>query len=261
MNVQSETGIEKLKSISSPEASSGESGNGGYTIAEIARELGIGKTEISRKLVSSALMRELCYQDSDYRWHALIRQSPVHEGLYEFSGWYGTVHEFLDIKEDEWLASLQDGCRRIGRNLNDQRGLIHSFLDCRAVMRSLFSDLSGMMDSSFLDWEIVFELRLNRARMIRIYADVLVITPAHVFSLEFKMKNKPDPDEVLQAAKYVPFLELIFGSSYEVVPALVLTAASDLFEFVPIGNTDMVLPAASGDMVFNVFNEYMGFLS
>ena len=235
--------------------------NDGLMAKEIASGLSMDRKQVNHLLFSSPLMHELCFQDDAYRWHALIRQSPVHEGLYEFSGWYGTVGEFLDIKEDEWLASLQDGCRRIGRNLNDQRGLIHSFLDCRAVMRSLFSDLSGMMDSSFLDWEIVFELRLNRARMIRIYADVLVITRAHVFSLEFKMKNKPDPDEVLQAAKYVPFLELIFGSSYEVIPALVLTAASDLFEFVPIGNTDMVLPAASGDMLFNVFNEYMGFLS
>ena len=75
------------------------------------------------------------------------------------------------------------------------------------------------------------------------------------------MKNKPDPEEVLQAAKYIPYLELIFGPSCEAVPALVLTSASDLFEFEPIGNTDMVLPAASGDMLFNVFNEYMGFLS
>lgn len=50
MNVQSETGIEKLKSISSPEASSGESGNGGYTIADIARELGVSKTTVSRAI-------------------------------------------------------------------------------------------------------------------------------------------------------------------------------------------------------------------
>ena len=46
----------------------------GIKAREIARELGIGKTEISRKLVSSALMRELCYQDCEYRWHALVRQ-------------------------------------------------------------------------------------------------------------------------------------------------------------------------------------------
>ena len=233
----------------------------GLKAREIARETGMEKTDVSRLLFSSALMREMCYQDREFCWHALIRQAPVHEGLYEFSGWYGTVKEFTEATEDEWLARLEEGCRRIGRNLNDQRGLIHSFLDCRQVMLSLFRDFSDMMDSSFLDWEIVFELRLNRSRMIRIYSDVLVITPGRVFSLEFKMKKAPDPDEVFQAAKYIPFLELIFGSSCEAVPALVLTAASDYFEFVPIGGTDMILPAASGDMLFNVFNEYMGFLS
>ena len=233
----------------------------GVMAKEIASRLGITRQAVNHLLFSSPLMHELCYQDKSFRWHAMIRQSTVHEGLYEFSGWYGTVREFMAASEDEWLSSLEDGCRRIGRNLNDQRGLIHSFLDCRSVMRSLFQDLSSMTDSSFLDWELVFELRLNRARMIRIYADVLVITPRHVFILEFKMKSKPDPDEILQAAKYVPFLEIIFGPAFEIIPALVLTSASDLFSFVPIGNTDMVLPVASGDMLFNVFNEYLCFLA
>ena len=232
----------------------------GLMAKEIASRLSLSRKEVNHHLFSSPLMRELCYEDDAFRWHALIRQGPVHEGLYEVSGWYGTVREFMDTDEEAWLSSLQDGCRRIGRNLNDQRGLIHSFLDCREVMSSLFRDLSSMTDPSFLDWEIAFELRLNRSRMIRIYADVLVIAPGHVFSLEFKMKDKVDPDEVMQSAKYCPFLELIFGPSYEIIPALVLTAASDYFDFVPIGRTDMVLPAASGDMLFNVFNEYLGFL-
>ena len=235
--------------------------NDGLKAKEIASLLSMERKQVNHLLFSSPLMHELCFQDRNFRWHALIRQAPVHEGLYEFSGWYGTVREFMNTAEEDWLSALQDGCRRIGRNLNDQRGLIHSFLDCRQVMLSLFRDFSDMIDSSFLDWEIVFELRLNRSRMIRIYSDVLVITPGRVFSLEFKMKKAPDPDEVFQAAKYIPFLELIFGSSCEAVPALVLTAASDYFEFVPIGGTDMILPAASGDMLFNVFNEYMGFLS
>ena len=235
--------------------------NDGLKAKEIASLLSMERKQVNHLLFSSPLMHELCFQDMNFRWHALIRQAPVHEGLYEFSGWYGTVREFMNTAEEDWLSALQDGCRRIGRNLNDQRGLIHSFLDCRQVMLSLFRDFSDMMDSSFLDWEIVFELRLNRSRMIRIYSDVLVITPGRVFSLEFKMKKAPDPDEVFQAAKYIPFLELIFGSSCEAVPALVLTAASDYFEFVSIGGTDMILPAASGDMLFNVFNEYMGFLS
>ena len=74
------------------------------------------------------------------------------------------------------------------------------------------------------------------------------------------MKNAVDSDEVLQAAKYCPYLEILFGPDYEIIPVLVLTAAAELFRFVPIGKTDAVLPVCSGDMLFNVFNEYLGFL-
>lgn len=253
---------DRLPSFSSEERSvySLISSHDGIKAREIASLTGLDRSDVNHILFSSPLMHELCFQDQSYFWHALIRQGSVHEGLYEFSGWYGTVREFMRAAEDEWLSSLQEGCRRIGRNLNDTRGLLHSFLDCRSVMLSLFNDLASMSDVSFHDWEIVFELRINRARMIRIYADVLVVTPTHVFSLEFKMKDTVDPAEVLQAAKYCPFLEVVFGSRYEVVPALVLTAAADLFEFVPIGSTDMILPVVSGDMLFNVFNEYLCFL-
>ena len=208
----------------------------GLMAKEIASRLSLSRKEVNHLLFSSPLMRELCYEDDAFRWHALIRQGPVHEGLYEVSGWYGTVREFVDTDEEEWLCSLQDGCRRIGRNLNDQRGLIHSFLDCREVMRSLFRDLSSMTDPSFLDWEIAFELRLNRSRMIRIYADVLVIAPGHVFSLEFKMKDKVDPDEVLQSAKYCPFLELIFAPSCSPRLPIILTlclSAGQIWSFRP----------------------------
>jgi len=232
----------------------------GILAREIASTLGLHRSVVNRLLFSSPLMHELCFQDREFRWHALIRQAAVHDGLYEFSGWYGTVREFMDTPEDKWLSDMQDGCRRIGRNLNNTRGLFHSFLDCRKVIRSLFRDLSGMTDLPFRDWEIVFELRINRARMIRIYADVLIVTPDRVFSLEFKMKDVIEPHEVLQAAKYCPYLEVIFGPRFEVVPALVLTSAADLFDFVPIGQTDMLLPVVSGDMLFNVLNEYMGFL-
>ena len=79
--------------------------------------------------------------------------------------------------------------------------------------------------------------------------------------IEFKMKDKLDSGEVSQAAKYVPYLEIVFGTDYEIIPALVLTAAKDFFDFVAIGKSDSVLPVCSGDMLFNVFDEYLGFLS
>ena len=74
------------------------------------------------------------------------------------------------------------------------------------------------------------------------------------------MKDAVDPSEVLQAAKYSPYLEIFFGPEYEVIPVLVLTAVQEAFLFVPIGKTDAVLPVCSGDMLFNVFDEYLGFL-
>ena len=235
--------------------------NDGLKAREIGARLGLDRSAVSRMLFSTPLMREMCYQDREYRWHALIAQRPVHEGLYEFSGWYGTVGEYLALPEESWLRSLREGCRRIGRNLNDTRGLIHSFRDCGETMRSLFRDLGQMTRGGFGDWELVFEFRLNRSRMIRIYADVLLITRSRVFSLEFKMKKEPDPQEVLQAAKYCPYLEVLFGPCYDVIPALVLTGARDLFDYVRIGEKDAELPVCSGDMLFNVLNEYMGFLS
>ena len=155
---------------------------------------------------------------------------------------------------------MEEGCLNIGRNLNDTRGVIHSFRDCREQMLSLFADLRSMLGDACLGWEIAFELRLKKARYVRIYADVLVITEDRVFSLEFKMKDVLEPEEVEQAAKYLPFLEIMFGAGYEIIPALVLTRACDVFRYVPIGKTDAVLPVCSGDMLFNVFNEYLGFL-
>ena len=63
------------------------------------------------------------------------------------------------------------------------------------------------------------------------------------------------------ARENAPYLEILFGPGYDIVPALVLTRAAELFEFVRIGRADAVLPVCSGDMLFNVFDEYLHFLS
>ena len=233
----------------------------GIKAREIAKALNLDHTTVNHALYNSPLMKELCWQDNDYRWHGIMRQARPHSGLSEFAGYYGLVRDFLSLTEDEWMQRLMDGCTNIGRSLNDTRGLLHSFRDCRTQMMSLFQDLIEMLGEGCLDWEIAFELRLKRSRYVRIYADVLVITENRVFALEFKMKNAVDPDEVLQAAKYCPYLEILFGLDYEIIPVLVLTTAAELFRFVPIGKTDTVLPVCSGDMLFNVFNEYLGFLT
>ena len=233
----------------------------GLRAREIARALQLDHETVNHLLYSSPLMKELCWQDRDYRWHGIVRQARPHLGLQEFAGYYGTVGEFLDLSEEAWLGKLTEGCTNIGRSLSDTRGLIHSFRDCRAQMCALFQDLLHMALDACLGWEIAFELRLKRSRHVRIYADVLVITENRVFALEFKMKDRVDPDEVLQSAKYVPYLEIVFGRDYEVIPVLVLTAAHELFRFERVGGRDALLPVCSGDMLFNVFDEYLGFLA
>ena len=233
----------------------------GIKARDIAQRLGLSHKTVNQILYSSPLMKELCWQDRAFCWHGLVRQARPHIGLQEFAACYTTAGEFMRQSEEEWLEQVKAGCVNIGRNLNDTRGLIHSFKDCRTQVLRLFGDLTQMLGKQCLDWELAFELRLKRSRWVRIYADVLIITENRVFSLEFKMKNKIDPEEVLQAAKYCPFLEIMFGPAYEVIPVLVLTAALEQFTFAQIGDADMVLPVCSGDMLFNVFDEYIGFLS
>ena len=233
----------------------------GIKAKDIAAELDIDRKTVNQVLYRSPLMKELCWQDDDYRWRGIIRQARPHSGLMEFAGYYSLVRDFMALSEEAWLEKLTEGCTNIGRNLNDTRGLFHSFRDCRSQMIALFRDLSEMAGDRIYDWEIAFELRLKRSRYVRIYADVLVITEDKVFALEFKMKDRIDPEEVQQAAKYVPYLEIMFGPEYEIIPVLVLTTACDVFQFAPIGGKDMVLPVCSGDMLFNAFDECLGFLN
>ncbi len=230
----------------------------GIKARDIAGKIGVDKTQINRLLYNAPFIHELCYRDKDYRWHGLIRQSFPHTGLADFCGYYASVERFRQQGEEEWLEELKAGCRIIGRNLNDTRGLIHSFLDAREVMLGLFEDMDELDTSS---WEICFELRIKRARHIRIYADVLVITGDKVFSLEFKMKDVIDPEEELQAVKYARYLDVIFGPDYEVIPALVLTRAEDLYTWSPLPGSTAQIPVCSGDMLFNLFDEYIGFLN
>lgn len=233
----------------------------GLRAREIGAKLNLDHGTVNQVLYRSGLLKELCWQDRDYRWHGLVRQTRPHAGLEEFAAYTGLVGDFVVISEADWLRRLEEGCVNIGRNLNDTRGLIHSFRDTRETMLRLFGDLLEMLGEQCLSWEIAFELRLKRSRHVRIYADVLVITENRVFSLEFKMKNRIEPEEVEQAAKYCPYLEIVFGPDYEIIPVLVLTGAKEFFCFQTIGEEDRVLPVCSGDMLFNVFDEYLGFLS
>ena len=234
--------------------------NDGIKAKDIGIKSGETRSTINHYLYGSPYMSELCYRDEKYRWHGLIRQSVPHRGLEEFSGYYGWVKEFLDIDFAEFLEQLKAGCRNIGRNLNDTRGLFHSFEDTYNTMQNLFGDLldHGIKLLEWAEWEIVFELRIKRAKMIRIYADVILITERKVFSLEFKMKDEQLEEDVLQAVKYSEYLEVLFGPDYDVIPALVLTAAENVYEDREFDGTTAVVPVCSGDRLCDLIIDYCG---
>lgn len=230
----------------------------GIKAKEIGRQTGQPRNIINHYLYSSPYMKELCFRDREYHWHSLIRQSVPHYGIEEFSGYYSWVKEFLDIDFPEFFDKLKMGCINIGRNLNDTRGLFHSFEDTYNTMQNLFGDLlgSGADYSVWEKWEILFELRIKKARTIRIYADVILITEEKVFSLEFKMKNRQEEEDISQAAKYCEYLEVLFGPEYDVIPALVLTKGKDIYEEVKLPRSTAVVPVCSGDRLYELIKEY-----
>jgi hypothetical protein len=234
----------------------------GIKARDIAHALRADASTVNHYLYASPFMKELCWQDEEYLWHALIPQTRPHYGLAEFAGFYSSVKEFLEMDETRFLSILKLGCENVGRNLNDTRGLFHSFRDARETMRNLFRDLKefGYPEKLSNNWEIAFELRIKKSKHIRIYADVLLVTKRHAFSLEFKMKDKIEQDEVDQCAKYCEYLDVIFGDGYEIVPVLVLTKASDLYEDATVSLTDAAVHVCSGDMLYNVLDFYLGFI-
>ena len=74
------------------------------------------------------------------------------------------------------------------------------------------------------------------------------------------MNDKIEEQELAQAVKYSPYQEVLFGPEYEVIPVLVLTKAEDLYQYVQLPGSTAEVPVCSGDMLFNVFDEYLGFL-
>ena len=47
----------------------------GVRAKDIAAALRLDRRTVNRALYSSPLMKELCWQDGDYRWHGIVRQT------------------------------------------------------------------------------------------------------------------------------------------------------------------------------------------
>ena len=87
--------------------------DGGIKAKEIARNLYCDPSKVNHFLYASPFMKELCWQDDEYNWHGIIPQQYPHYGLAEFSGFYSTVREFVNMSEDRWMEILKLGCENI----------------------------------------------------------------------------------------------------------------------------------------------------
>lgn len=230
----------------------------GLKAKDIGKITGESRSVINHYLYSSPYIKELCYQDQDFCWHGLIRQTVPHLGMEDFCGYYGMVNEFLDTDFEDFFVQLKQGCHHIGRNLNDTRGLFHSFEDTYHVMQEALGSLIYRKEPghNLQNWEIGFELRIKRSRHIRIYADVILVADQKVFSLEFKMKDKALPEDVEQAAKYSEYLEVIFGVGYDVIPTLVLSGGEDIYGEEELKDSTAMIPVCSGDRLEELIRDY-----
>ena len=54
--------------------------SGGLRAKEIAKLLDVSTETVDKVLYRSPLLKELCWQDGDYRWHGLVPQTRPHAG-------------------------------------------------------------------------------------------------------------------------------------------------------------------------------------
>ena len=115
----------------------------GIKAREIARELDLDHQTVNHYLYSSPLMKELCWQDRDCRWHGIVRQERPHTGLQEFAAWFGTAEELI--------AALWE-------NETD-------LIAAKARLRMLISDLKKTLDQ--IGMEAVLVRRSGRLSILR----------------------------------------------------------------------------------------------
>lgn len=86
----------------------------GIKAREIAKKLNKDRSIVNHYLYNSPYMKDLCCRNENYEWYGLIRQSRPHMGLGDYSGYYGTVAEFLELTENERFQMLTEGLCRYG---------------------------------------------------------------------------------------------------------------------------------------------------
>ena len=187
--------------------------------------------------LGSTAIKVVFVQNNTLIWHKAIPTAPGQEALANKVIEEG-IRE-LDISKDDILGVAATG---YGKNLMNIADKVIDEVSANALGLHLLSGAAA---------KVIINIGGQDIKIIQLDANGKL--------LEFKMNDKILDADVSQAAKYNEYLEVLFGPEYEVISALVLTRAEDLYTYVPVGRTTAEIAVCSGDMLFNVFNEYLGF--
>lgn len=124
-------------------------------------------------------------------------------------GWLGTIAQFVDFPQDDWLDSLSHAYQTLyqHRPTATQK---QAWSDCARILRSQFSQLlSSRSDSA--NWTLIFEYELPREGGRR--PDLVLLGAGQILVFEFKQKRSPSFADLDQVAAYARDLAEYHGGS------------------------------------------------
>lgn len=138
--------------------------------------------------------------------------------LSKYCGWFGSIDDFLQVNESDWINSLQSHHLMV-MNEHASSSQNKAWSNCYAVLKTEL----GKFDSSIKEASIIFEYELPRERGRR--PDVLILSNDYVLVFEFKDKDHLLESDVDQARAYARDLKNYHHSSHDksIIPFLVLT--------------------------------------
>lgn len=141
-------------------------------------------------------------------------------------GWSGTISNFLEVTEHEWLQSLKSHYPFATRGEYASASQVQAWRDSFAVLQTNFSRLLALRPSS-ADWHCIFEYELPREGGRR--PDLVVLAQEAIIVVEFKEKTTVDRADIDQVRAYARDIASYHEKSHGLpVHALLVPTKSEL---------------------------------
>ncbi|MBD2092886.1 DUF2075 domain-containing protein [Microcoleus sp. FACHB-1515] len=108
-------------------------------------------------------------------------------------GWMGTIAQFLDTDEADWLAAIETNYQQLYRQRSTATQQ-QAWQDCYQILRSQLVNLRDR------NWTLIFEYELPREGGRR--PDLVLLADDRIFVFEFKQKSTASAADLDQVAAY-----------------------------------------------------------